>query len=69
MASVVISAHDPVAGKPMDWQSIANWIHANLPYHTLRFHCGGAFNIGWRENRRPRIYSFVHPKGYFSLDR
>lgn len=67
MASVVIAAHDPEAGKPIDWQSIAKWVHQNLPYHSLRFHRRGAFNIAWRENPKRCIYSYVEPRGYLRL--
>jgi hypothetical protein len=46
------------------WQDMAWWIHKHLPYSELQFFpklC--AFNIGWREKPRERIYSFIPPRG------
>lgn len=47
-----------------DWQSMAYWIHNNLPYSQLQFFpklC--AFNIGWHEEPQRVIHSYINPKG------
>ena len=49
-----------------DWRSLAWWIHDHLPYHSLQFFKGGAFNIQWRENPEKTIYSYIAPKGYLT---
>jgi hypothetical protein len=47
-----------------DWRSMAWWIHDHLPYSSLFFHPRmAAFNIGWHENPRHRIDSYITPKG------
>lgn len=47
-----------------DWRQLAWWIHDHLPYNRLCFFPKlAAFNINWRENRNPRIDSFVAPRG------
>ena len=46
------------------WQSMAWWIHDNLPYSELQFFPKlTAFNIAWCELPRRAIYSFVNPRG------
>jgi hypothetical protein len=43
---------------------MAWWIHDNLPYSDLQFFPKlFAFNIGWHENPKKRITSFVAPRG------
>ena len=43
---------------------MAWWIHDNLPYSELQFFPKlAAFNIGWHERPRRRIYSFISPRG------
>ena len=64
MASIVVPwfADRYTAGMP--WQALAWWIHDHLPYSELQFFPKlAAFNIGWRERPRRRIYSFVPPRG------
>ncbi len=52
-----------------DWRVFAQWIHDHLPYNELQFFPKlAAFNIGWREIPRRRIYSFVSPRGLLLLD-
>lgn len=47
-----------------DWQKIAWWIHDNLPYSEMEFFPRYfAFNLGWHENPKRRIFSFVAPRG------
>jgi hypothetical protein len=53
------------AGTP--WWSLAWWIHDHLPYSELQFFPKmAAFNIGWREQPKRQIYSFVAPRGYLT---
>ena len=47
-----------------DWRALAWWIHDHLPYSTVMFFPKlAAFNITWREIRRPIITSHIAPKG------
>jgi hypothetical protein len=67
LASVVvpwlIDQCDPISR----WISIAWWIHDNLPYSELQFFPKlTAFNIGWHENPKRTIYSFVRPRGFLT---
>jgi hypothetical protein len=49
------------------WQSMAWWIHDHLPYSQLQFFPKlAAFNIGWQEQPRPEIYSYIPPRGYLT---
>lgn len=53
------------AGTP--WQALAWWIHDTLPYSELQFFpklC--AFNIGWHEQPRRTIFSYIAPLGYLT---
>ncbi|MEZ0002741.1 hypothetical protein [Sinorhizobium fredii] len=46
------------------WQSLAWWIHDNLPYASLCFFPKlWAFNIQWHERPQRRIRSFAEPRG------
>ena len=46
------------------WQAMAWWIHDHLPYSELQFFPKlAAFNIGWHEQPKRRIYSFIVPRG------
>jgi hypothetical protein len=46
------------------WQAMAWWIHDNLPYSELQFFPKlAAFNIGWHQRPKRRIYSFIAPRG------
>jgi len=48
-----------------EWQSLAWWIHDNLPHCGLYFFPSlAAFNITWHEtNKEKAIYSYIKPKG------
>jgi hypothetical protein len=49
------------------WQSMAWWIHDNLPYSELQFFPKmAAFNIGWHTTPKRTIYSFVEPRGFLT---
>src|SRR5580693_6010092 len=49
------------------WQSMAWWIHDNLPYSELQFFPKlFAFNIGWHEAPKRTIYSFIEPRGFLT---
>jgi hypothetical protein len=49
------------------WQAMAWWIHDNLPYSELQFFPKlWAFNIGWHENPKRTIYSFIEPRGFLT---
>ena len=44
------------------WEAMAWWIHDHLPYSDLQFFPKlMAFNIGWHEDPKRTIYSFIHP--------
>ena len=48
----------------MDWRALAWWIHDHLAYSQLQFFPKlAAFNIGWHEQPKRRIDSFIAPKG------
>jgi hypothetical protein len=54
----------------ISWQSMAWWIHDNLPYSELQFFPKlFAFNIGWHEVPKRTIYSFIEPRGYLTRPR
>jgi len=47
-----------------DWRGMAWWIHDHLPYSELQFFPKlTAFNIGWHERPKRRIFSFIAPRG------
>jgi hypothetical protein len=49
------------------WQTMAWWIHDNLPYSEVQFFPKlFAFNIGWHEAPRRTLYSFVAPRGFLT---
>ena len=46
------------------WSDLAWWIHDNLPYHSqYYFSQQGHLNLGWRENPKKWIKSYVKPRG------
>jgi hypothetical protein len=46
------------------WQAMAWWVHDHLPYSELQFFPKlAAFNIGWHERPKRRIYSFIPARG------
>ena len=49
------------------WQAMAWWIHDHLAYSQLQFFPKlAAFNIGWQEQPKREIYSFIRPRGYLT---
>jgi hypothetical protein len=49
------------------WEAMAWWIHDHLPYSELQFFPKLlAFNIGWHEQPKRTIFSFVAPRGYLT---
>jgi hypothetical protein len=57
----IASGHIAAGG---NWQAMAWWIHDHLPYSELQFFPKlAAFNIGWHERPKRRIYSFAAPRG------
>lgn len=47
-----------------DWRDLAWWLHDHLPYNSIQFFPKrAAFNIGWRENPKREINSFLDPAG------
>lgn len=49
------------------WQAMAWWVHDHLPYSQLQFFPKlAAFNIGWQEQPRREIYSYIRPRGYLT---
>lgn len=64
MACIVIPWFIDRPDKDADWRALAYWIHDNLPYSQLQFFpklC--AFNIGWHEQPKRFVTSFIAPKG------
>ena len=64
MACIVVPwfADRCAAGTP--WHAMAWWIHDHLPYSELQFFPKlAAFNIGWHEASKRRVYSFIAPRG------
>ncbi|MDI4634709.1 hypothetical protein J7U46_16735 [Pelomonas sp. V22] len=50
--------------EPLEWRRMAYWIHNHLPYSSLQFFpklC--AFNIGWHEQPKREIHSYIEPRG------
>jgi hypothetical protein len=67
MATIVVPWLVDRVGEGTSWQAMAWWIHDHLPYSELQFFpklC--AFNIGWREVPKRRIYSYVPPRGFLT---
>jgi len=51
----------------VEWQSLAWWIHDNLPYHSQYFFpTRAALNLTWRENPERWIKSYIPPLGYLT---
>jgi hypothetical protein len=68
MACIVVPWLVDHVAKGGDWKEMAWWIHRHLPYSELQFFPRlTAFNIGWRERPRRRIYSFIRPRGLLTL--
>lgn len=64
MATIVVPWLADRLDNRVTWQSMAWWIHDNLPYSELQFFPKlAAFNIGWHERPKRRITSFAPPRG------
>lgn len=64
MACVVVPSFWDRHQETGDWQKLARWIDAHLPYSTLYFFpTYWAVNIGWQERPERRIDSYAEPKG------
>lgn len=68
MACIVVPAFLPYFERTGNWQSLAWWIHDNVPgYASMYFFsrlC--AFNIGWHQQPAKSISSYIPPKGYLT---
>jgi len=67
MACIVVNWYCDRYEQTGEWQPLAWWIHDHLPYSTLCFFpnlC--AFNIGWHEQPKQEIYSYISPKGWLT---
>lgn len=63
MATIVVHALIPHYQATGDWEAMAWWVHDHLPYSEMEFFPKyAAFNLGWRERPRRRIYSFIPPR-------
>lgn len=66
-ACIVVNSFIPYYQRTGDWSAMAWWVHDNLPYDDMEFFPRfAAFNIGWRETARRRIYGFVAPRGWLT---
>jgi len=69
-ATVTIQVHkfsNLYEQKHVEWQSLAWWIHDNLPYHSQYFFpTRAALNLTWRENPERWIKSYIPPLGYLT---
>ena len=67
MACIAVPWLVDQAEKGMSWQAMAWWIHDHLPYSELQFFPKLlAFNIGWQEQPKRTIFSFISPRGYLT---
>ena len=70
MACIVVNAFLPYYGRTKHWEALAWWIHDHVPgYASMYFFpklC--ALNIGWHENPKKRIDSYIAPKGCLIKD-
>lgn len=64
MATVVVNAFIPYYEATGDWPAIAWWVHDHLPYSEMQFFPKySAFNLGWYEQPKRTISSFIAPRG------
>lgn len=55
--------------KGADWRAMAYWVHDHLPYSDMQFFPKlAAFNIGWHERPKRKIYSYIDPRGLLDAD-
>lgn len=64
VATVVVPWFVPHYEAGADWRGLAWWVHDHLPYSTLYFFPKlAAFNIGWHEDPKRTIKSYINPRG------
>ena len=50
--------------EPADWRRLAWWLYDHIDFHRVVFFSRQtAFNIGWRDNPKREISSYLEPKG------
>ena len=50
-----------------DWQIMARWVDAHLPYSEMEFFPKlWAFNLSWHERPKRTVHSFAEPRGRLS---
>jgi hypothetical protein len=70
LATVVVPWFADRYAEGADWQAMAWWIHDHLPYSEVQFFPKrAAFNIGWHEQPRRRIDSFIRAAWMFDATR
>lgn len=64
-ACIVVNSYLPHYNATGDWQTMARWIHNNIPdYSSLCFFPKlMAFNISWHEQPKKSISSYIKPMG------
>jgi hypothetical protein len=62
-ACVVVNRFIPYYERTGDWEAMAWWVHDHLPYSEMElFPKFAAFNLGWHEQPKRRIHSFIPPR-------
>ncbi len=62
-ATLIVHSFIPYYERTGHWEALAWWLHDHLPYDDLEFFPKlAAFNYGWKDVRRGRIYSFIPPR-------
>lgn len=62
-ACVVVNRFIPYYEQTGDWEAMAWWVRDHLPYSEMEFFPKfAAFNLGWREQPKRRIHSFIPPR-------
>ena len=68
MACVLIPWFGDRYSETKDWKPMAYWIHDHLPYSELEFYPKHlAFNIGWHQDSKRTISSYVGDRGSLNL--
>lgn len=63
MATVVVNSFVPYYEQTAHWEAMAWWVHDHLPYSAMQFFPKlAAFNLGWHENPKGTIYSYIPPR-------
>lgn len=62
-ATIIVHSFIPYYERTGHWEALAWWVHDHLPYDDLEFFPKfAAFNYGWKDVPRGRIYSFIPPR-------